>query len=437
MAIVPQKSLFGWKEIDELGDLERLVLLLETLPDAKLIETIRIERYRGRKDYPVDAVWHSILAGILYEHGSIASLRRELQRNAQLREVCGFDLLLGVKAVPTDSVYSRFLKHLIRHQSLIEGMFNALVYELMELLPDFGENLAIDGKAIASFAKGKSDGEPDGRRDTDGNWSMKVYEGVNKDGSLWKRVSKWFGYRLHLVVDTEYELPVGFRVTRASNAEIKEAHKLVDELANNCPELLERCQFFLADKGYDDTKLIVKLWDDHRIKSVIDIRNMWRDTDKTRILGDYENVCHDYKGTVYCYCPRQGTQREMAYGGFEKDRKTLKYRCPADSYGLDCKGKESCPVVKGIRIKLQEDRRIFTPLARSSYAWDRIYNQRTAVERVNSRLDGFFGFENHNIRGLGKMEMSVGLSLCVMLALAVGRLRQKQPELIRRLVVSA
>jgi hypothetical protein len=39
---------------------------------------------------------------------------------------------------------------------------------------------------------------------------------------------------------------------------------------------------------------------------------------------------------------------------------------------------------------VSEDRRIFTPLARSSYAWKRVYQKRTAVERVNSRLDASF-----------------------------------------------
>jgi hypothetical protein len=74
MAIVPQKTLFGWREIDELGDLERLVLVLESMPDEKLVSTMENERYRGRNDYPVRAVWNSILAGIVYQHGSVAIL---------------------------------------------------------------------------------------------------------------------------------------------------------------------------------------------------------------------------------------------------------------------------------------------------------------------------------------------------------------------------
>jgi len=124
-------------------------------------------------------------------------------------------------------------------------------------------------------------------------------------------------------------------------------------------------------------------------------------------------------------------------GGFEKERQTLRYRCPARHYGITCEGQEQCPVSQGLRIKLEENRRLFTPIARSSYSWTRSYNKRTAVERVNSRIDGFFNFENHNIRGLRKMKIRCGLVLCVMLAMAVGRIRQKQPDLIRRLAVSA
>jgi len=63
-------------------------------------------RDRGRDDYPVRAMWNSLIAGVVFEHPSIASLRRELRRNAQLRQVCGFDLFKGMAAVW--AVTSRF-----------------------------------------------------------------------------------------------------------------------------------------------------------------------------------------------------------------------------------------------------------------------------------------------------------------------------------------
>ena len=126
----------------------------------------------------------------------------------------------------------------------------------------------------------------------------------------------------------------------------------------------------------------------------------------------------------------------MAFGGFEKDRGSLKYRCPAKHYGLDCADREQCWISDSIRIDIESNRRIFTPLARSSYKWQTMYNKRSAVERVNSRLDESFGFEKHYIRGMNKMEARCGLALIVMLGMAYGRARQKQYERMRSLVTS-
>ncbi|MBS3943422.1 MAG: transposase, partial [Dethiobacter sp.] len=246
----------------------------------------------------------------------------------------------------------------------------------------------------------------------------------------------WFGYKLHLVVDAVYELPVNFSVTKASASDLKEGHKLVDRMAKQQPKIIGRCEFFIGDKGYDDTKLIVKLWDKYQVKPVIDIRNMWRG-DQTRLLTGKDNIVYDYRGTVYCYCPETNKRLEMAFGGFEKDRETLKYRCPALHYGRECKGRKQCCVTGGVRIPLEEDRRIFTPLARSSYKWANCYKKRTAIERVNSRLDEAYGFEKHFIRGKQKMELRCTLALTVMLAMAVGRIREKQGKNIRSLVAAA
>ena len=109
MAIIPQRQLFSWKEIGNLADLERFSMLLKYLPDEKLMKNLESRRKRGRDDYPVRAIWNSILAGIVYQHASVESLRRELMRNAQLRQLCGFDLLKGLSAIPSSNAYTNFL----------------------------------------------------------------------------------------------------------------------------------------------------------------------------------------------------------------------------------------------------------------------------------------------------------------------------------------
>ena len=55
--------------------------------------------------------------------------------------------------MPTDSAYSRFLKRMMEQYSdLVNEIFNELVEIAMELLPNFGSTLAMDGKALQSFA---------------------------------------------------------------------------------------------------------------------------------------------------------------------------------------------------------------------------------------------------------------------------------------------
>ena len=81
MAIIPQQTFFEWTDVEKLGDLERLQLVLEHMPNEELMQTLEKQRGKGRNDYPVRAVWNSILAGVVYQHPIIESLRRELSRN--------------------------------------------------------------------------------------------------------------------------------------------------------------------------------------------------------------------------------------------------------------------------------------------------------------------------------------------------------------------
>jgi hypothetical protein len=73
MAIIPQKQLFKWDEIEELGDLERLKLVLDYLPDEELMRVLEKKRGKGRNDYPVRAIWNSRIAdAIALERGELS-----------------------------------------------------------------------------------------------------------------------------------------------------------------------------------------------------------------------------------------------------------------------------------------------------------------------------------------------------------------------------
>lgn len=438
MAKLITPYLFTWQEVEARSDLERLRLVLDHIGDEGLMRKLEEHRKWGRDDYPIRAVWNSVLAGIVYQHSSVETLRRELLRNGELRDQCGFDPRKGWGAVPPSWVYTRFLKLLFKFKSEVDAMFDHLVEELKVLLPDLGFSVAADSKAVDSGGRPTSEKKRDMRREMDADWGKKTYHGQREDGTLWEKVVKWFGYKIHLLVDTKYDMPIGYRVTRASVSDSPQLLPLVEDLREKHPQIHEGIDHLSGDKGYDSEDNCRKLYDEHGIKPVIDIRRMWRDKE-TRLLDSEcsDNIVYDEVGTVYCICPVTGEQRRMAYGGFEKDRMALKYVCPVKAYGLTCSGSPQCVhTMKSERISLEIDRRIFTPVSRSSYAWEREYKKRTAVERVNSRLDVSFGFERHFIRGLKKMEIRVGLALCVMLAMALGRVKEARQDLMRSLVRS-
>ncbi len=437
MAKIIQQKIFRWKDVEESGELERLRMVIEALPDDALMRALETERKGRRDDYPIRPVWNSILGGIVYQHASIESLRRELLRNGELRGTCGFDLVLGEKAVPSKDAYSSMLKKLIRKQEEIDAMFDELIEELKEYLPGLGRHLAIDSKKIESYARGKKATE--GSTDPEADWGHKTYKGKRADGSIWEKITSWFGYKLHLLVDTTYELPVGYAVTQASRHDIEEMLPMVEETQRKHFLTIET---LAGDKAYDSGPHHTVLYDKHGIKPVIDIRNQWKDGEETKLLNPdkVDNIVYDYRGRVYCHCPDGNERYEMAFCGFEKDRNALKYKCPSAAYGIECKAFAHCSQEtkgKTVRIPLETDRRIFVPIARNSYKWQRLYNGRTAVERVNSRIDVSFGFENHFIRGKAKMTLRVGLALIVMVSMALARIKRNQMEDMRSLVKQA
>lgn len=365
----------------------------------------------------------------------------------------------GYLDVPTASAFSRFLKNLIavnEKHDFMNAMMAELCDGLMEALPDFGKHMGYDGKAIQSHSTGQADKETGKTTDPDADWGHHETSGFNAEGKLWKKVKSWFGYGVHVIADTQYEIPLAVRVTKASCGEQPTLRQMIRGLYGDSPELASRCSDFSADRGLDSVETKALLWDDFQIRPLIDTREMWR-TEKmepgydpakpiTRPLFPErcDTIVYTEKGSVHCICPSTGEQRDMALQGFEKERNTLKYRCPAAAYGMTCAGRDACHKAGGVqpgdygrivRIDLKTaDRRIFTPTPHGSPSWHRGYNRRSALERINNRIDNSFCFEKHFIRGLDKMKLRVGLAMCVMMSMALGHIRAGRPEQMRSLV---
>lgn len=428
MYIISQISLFDNYQIEVLGDLERLKLAIENMPDEEIIKALKKIRKNGRDDWPVEAMWNTFIASFVFNHRSVSDLLRELSRNSQLRQICGLkphffkqpDGTYKMCIVPSEAAYSRFLNNLIKCSKEMKEAFNELNNYMYENLEGYGEELAGDGKAIQSYAK-KNAKKKGKRGDHEANWGVKRYtESTNDKGEKVIKKKSWFGYRLHLIVDVKYELPVAYKVTQASNSEKIEMLKIWKDLNSDRPMVVKRAKEFLADKGYDYTNLITWL-EKYEINPIIDIKNQWKDGEKTKQYRDTD-LTYTYNGEVY-YVNKDGKEIKLLYSGYDKNTESLRYKFP--------------PQVSDkriFRIKLDEDRRIFTPIARDSKKWVREYKKRTSVERENGRLDRDYGFEIHTIRGLKKMDMFVTMAFLVQLGMAKGKIEQNKKEKLSALV---
>ncbi|NQU44375.1 transposase [bacterium] len=80
------------------------------------MRVLEAERKGRRDDFPLRAMWNSLIAFVVFGHGTTAALLREMGRNGELRDLCGFYSLGARALVPTESVFSRFLGKLRRHR---------------------------------------------------------------------------------------------------------------------------------------------------------------------------------------------------------------------------------------------------------------------------------------------------------------------------------
>lgn len=439
MSTLPQRSLFSWKDVEAAPELERLRRVLAALPDGALIETLERQRRGRRDDYPVRAMWHATIAGIVFGHASGASLLRELARNGELWEVCGFDPLRRTQGI-SKWAWSRFMASLLRHQDLIQAMFERAVSTLTELLPDFGRELAMDGKAITTARKG----------DPDASVGFKNYEGEDERGEPLEQIQRWLGYKLHLAIDARHELPVAFEVGDAKQGESPRLMPLVEHVRRHQPVLYQRIQTLAADRGYDDGADKAVLHEAHGIAPLIPARALAQQPaplDEKR----HDTIYLGPTGQVLCKVDPFNPDAEqvftpMAFTGFESDRGCLKFRCPAAARGVACKNREACRCAPGVRdgafgrvvrVPLQRERRLLLPIHQHSHAFKRLYRRRTAIERVNSRIDQVYGLERHFLHGLARVRLRLTLTLLVMNATAIGWIRAKRPDRIRSLLQAA
>ena len=107
---------------------------------------------------------------------------------------------------------------------------------------------------------------------------------------------------------------------------------------------------------------------------------------------------------------------ELVYKGYDQSTDSLRY-------GFHPKYNNQI-----FRINRSEDIRIFPKVSQQSHEFERLYNKRSAIERINGRLDRDFMFENHTIRGLEKVTLYVTMACLCTLGFTYSKVKKQETE---------
>lgn len=420
MRIAITQPLFAWDCLEDSPSLQTIRKLLNTIPDGKLLESLRNARGKGRDDYPVEVCWGVMVLAIALRHPHTQACLDELKRNEGLRRLIGIE---SEEKVPKKWNMSRFEAMLGQepHRTLLHEVFDAMVQRLGQAVPSLGEHTAGDATALsarpapeaaaqAEIAEGLP--QPSGGR--------KEY--TDDEGKVTK-VYEWFGFKLHLVVDVKHEVSLAYQITDTKAGDGETLPNTLRQAKANLPE--GRIKTLAYDKAGDSNDVHQAL-SAEGIKPVIQVRALWKD-ERERMLPGHDgnsNVVYDEAGTLYCYdrVSEPMVRHRMAYIGHEPQRGTLKYRCPSMHEGWPCPMSQICNAGlsygKTVRVPQEIDLRRFPSIPRATKKFERHYKGRTAVERVNGRLKVFWGADDGNLTGARRFFAQVGAVMVVHLAFA-------------------
>jgi hypothetical protein len=280
--------------------------------------------------------------------------------------------------LPSHWACYRFLTKLREHAHLLEGCIASVVGALRERHPNLGKDVAIDASDMPAYANGQRFASKGGREradhefsDPDASWGHRSAVSTRKGGGF-------YGFRLHMVVDTATDLPLVWRVETAKANEGPTVAPLLDKL----DALGISPSTAALDKGYDLTT-VYDACTQRGVSPVIPLR-------ETAAVKRGEH------GAPYCF---HGPRR---FAGADYKRQATKWRCGCD---------QCTP--RSVWVKAD---RLHPLIPRGTDRWKALYRRRASVERAFGRLKGEGGLAPLRVRGIERVRLHADLTILSQLA---------------------
>ncbi|AZK44881.1 transposase [Paenibacillus lentus] len=411
MSYIRHESLFTLQELYEMEQKDRfreIFAAIDITPILRLVKKTAL--YGAPIEVNYRAMIYSLIIRIVERIPTIKDVIKRLQHDILFRLDCGFMLS---ESIPSAASYSRLVKKMSQSHALEDIQTQLLAQAMTEgFITD--DTVAIDAthieardQAPAKQEKEKPAPKKRGRKSKaereawlkqkqdeeeqkpifekeiaaqlnetfhhlrdqmplDPQWGVKK----NSDG---KNVF-WYGYKGHLAVGTQSQYILGAMLSSGSLNDGKAAIPLLKGLASIHPHF--KFSYATMDAGYD-YELIYK-----QIRTV----------DAHAIIAYNRRREPELIGFDEHFAPTCVREHSYRYDSYDDKYETLKYVRPKEC--------EHCPLAKDTlcqkvyKMKITTDLRKYTAPARGSKLWKEIAKKRSAVERVNAYLKGFFQLNN-------------------------------------------
>ena len=415
MSIIRQGSIFSIQELFDLEPSRRFDAIFNSLNIGPILMVVSKQTSKGaptRINY--SAMIHALVARIIERIPTIKDLVRRLKYDFIFRLDCGF---LVSDRVPSEASFSRLISKLQEHDALQSANQAVLIRAFQEgFIED--DTLAIDAthveardQALPSKKKQETEPKKRGRKskaeleqwlkekqECEANQSIfekniesqldaSLHElleqmpldpqwGIKKN-SEGKNVF-WFGYKAHLGVGTTSQYIFQSLLSSGNLNDGKAAIPLLKGVKEKLPFL--KILYATMDAGYDVEPIYKQV-----------LRN-----GAHAIIAYNKRRESEVEGFDENFAPTCVREHSYRYDSYDNKYQTIKYVSPKECKNCPLQNDSLCQKV--FKMKITKDLRKYTAPGRGTESWKKIYQERTAVERVIAYLKEYFQLNNVRFR---------------------------------------
>ena len=407
MPIIRQESLFDMQVLVDLEPTHRFNSILSGIDIHPILDVVtKKSRFGPPQTLNYAAMTYALIVRITERIPFIKDLVKRLEEDLRFKVDCGF---LVSDEVPSEASYSRMITlvsesdalEIVQERTLLMAMSEGFVSD---------EIVAIDATHVeardrAPQKKETVEKEPKKRgrkkKEEREQWllekaeeeaNLPLYEkkiadqldvplselrasvptdpewGVKKN-SEGKNVF-WYGFKCHLAVGTKSQYILQSLFSSGSLNDGKAAIPLLKGVHERLDSL--KIDYATMDAGYDYVPIYEYIYR----------------------MGAQSIIAYNKKnepepiGFDRHFAPTCVREHSYRYDSYDQKHETLKYTRPSQC--ADCPLAHDSLCQKVYKTKITKDLRKYTAPARGSLKWKQLYKARSAVERVNAYLKGYF-----------------------------------------------